>query len=424
MTATAPEQIRLRPLTLVQDADETLVGDPQTATFVSVPAVGAVVIRALQRGASPREAALEAEKHSGEPVDVESFVEALRELGFVRDSGDGCEENSDAVKVQRTAPIQQRRWVTGLNPRWAKPFFSPAAWAVYAATLLFSIGCFALHPALIPSPEDTFVLEDRGLSLLILLPLSYLTTALHEGWHWLGARAAGVAARFGIDRRLCFLVFETDLSQLWSLPRRQRLGPQLAGLAADSFILAGLLATQLAEEEGWISLAPVVTNLAAAMTFVVITGMIWQSMIFLRTDLYGALVTITGCHNLWEVKTLLLRRTAKRLSQTQREQLAAAHPRDIAIGRWFRWIYLMGIPLTLAYYAIFQVPVLIGAIAWSIQGIATGPAQGRFWLTLAESMAIYIPLLLVLITSVKARLDRIAARSSSHRPRGESHATV
>ncbi len=411
MSTSAPEYIRLRPLTLVEDTDETLVGDPQTATFVSVPAVGAVVLRALQRGASLHTAALEAEEHAGEPVDVEAFVEALRELGFVMNTNEDLEGMPAAVKLQRTAPIQQRRWMTGLDQRWARPFFSSAAWVVYAAALLFSIGSFILHPALFPKPEDAFVLDDHGLSMLILVLLGYLKTALHEGWHWLGARAAGVNARFGIDRRLCFLVFETDLSQLWSLPRRQRLGPQLAGMAADAFLLATLVAVQLAAENGWMSLPHVATNLASAMAFVIVAAMIWQSMVFLRTDLYGVLVTVTGCHNLWEVKNLLLRRAVRRLSPAQREQLAAAHPRDIAIGRWFRWIYLLGIPLTLAYYATFQIPILAGAMTWTVEGITTDPAQGRFWLTLAESLAIYAPLLLVLVTSFKARLDRVTDRT-------------
>lgn len=48
------------------------------------------------------------------------------------------------------------------------------------------------------------------------------------------------------DRRLSFLVFETDLSQLLSVPRRQCHGPQLAGLALDMVMLAVLLAVELA----------------------------------------------------------------------------------------------------------------------------------------------------------------------------------
>ncbi|RPK69962.1 hypothetical protein EES45_36190 [Streptomyces sp. ADI97-07] len=415
MTTYSSEQVRLRPLTLVEDTtDQVLVGDPETATFITVPPAGAVVIRALQRGASMKEAALEAEASAGEPVDVRTFVEALHELGFVKGDDEELTETTTGPKVQRTAPIQQRRWVSTLDPSWARPFFSPVAWTLYTAALLFSIGSLILRPELFPRPEDTFVFENRGLALLILVPLSYLQTALHEAWHWLGARAAGVSARFGVDRRLCFLVFETDLSQLWSLPRRQRYAAQLAGMAIDSLLLAILLAVQLVGESSSLPLPRLVTDLAAAMAFVTLTGIAWQSMIFMRTDLYGVLVTATGCNNLWEVKSLLLKRAmGRRLSLEQHKQLAQAHPRDVAVGRWFRWIYLLGIPLALAYYSAFHLPILIGALSWTAEGLSGEPNRGRFWLTFGESLAIYLPLLLVLITSVKARLDR----NSLHRGR-------
>ncbi|MFF8789597.1 hypothetical protein [Streptomyces sp. NPDC015125] len=395
-----------------ETTDQVLVGDPETATFITVPTVGALVIRALQRGASPEEAAREAEASAGEPVDVVAFVEALHELGFV-DEGDGePAETSAGPEVQRTAPIQQRRWVSALDPRRARPFFSPAAWTLYGAALVFCIGLFILRPDLIPRPQDTFVFENRGLALLFLLPLSYLQTALHEAWHWLGARAAGVSARFGIDRRLCFLVFETDLSQLWSLPRRRRYAPLLAGLAIDSLLLAVLLAVQLVGETASLPLLHPLAELASAMSFVTFSAIAWQCMIFMRNDLYAVLVTATGCNNLWEVKSLLLKRSMGRLSPDQHRQLAQAHPQDVAVGRWFRWLYLLGVPLVLAYYAVFQVPILLGALHWTAEGLSGDPTSGAFWLTFGESLLIYLPLLLVFITSVKARIDKNRAHSA------------
>jgi hypothetical protein len=339
-------------------------------------------------------------------------VTALRELGFTEEEGEQASDRSveaEHRKVRRTAPIQQRQWVSSLAVQWAKPFFSPAAWMLYALAFVFSACCFIIQPDLLPRPQDTFMLENRGLALLILVPLSFFQTALHEMWHWLGARAAGVSARFGIDRRLCFLVFETDLSQLWSLPRRMRYGPQLAGMAIDSLLLAVLLVAQILDESGLLQLPQPVRNAAAALAFLTLASLVWQTMIFLRTDLYGVLVTATGCSNLWTVKNLLLRQAFGRLSTEQRDQLAMAHPRDIKIGHWFRWIYLLGIPLALGYFGVFHIPVLLGALEWTVAGLSVGPSHGMFWATLFESLAVYLPLLLVLTTYVKSRLDRLGA---------------
>ena len=387
----AGERLRLRPLTLVDDGDDVLVGDPAAGRFVAVPAIGAVVIRALQRGATIEETAAEAERHAGEPIDVTSFVEALRELGFVDDA------ERDQRAPGQTAPIQQRRWIGGpLQWRGARMLFSPAAWCCYGAALLCCTACFTLWPDLWPSADDLWVFTDRGLSVLAVGVLSYPFAGLHEGWHWLGARSLGLQARFGVDRRLYFLVFETDLSQLWSVPRRRRYGPQLAGLAIDSVALALLLGVELLARAGWLTPPTVVVRLAAALVFLKVAGMLWQCMVFLRTDLYGVLVTATGCHNLWQVKSLLLRQAFGRLTPEQAAELAAADPRDLGVGRWFRWVYLAGFLAVLAYFAYFYVPVLLSLLVWSAHGLGVGPARARFWLTAAGSVVLYLPLLTVL----------------------------
>ena len=243
LPAAAGELVRLRPLTLVDDGDDVLVGDPEGGTFVAVPPVGAVVIRALQRGATTGEAAADAERHAGEPVDVESFVDTLRELGFVDEGPQDAPAAAEELPVpRRTAPVQQRRWLrVPLRQQHARLLFTPAAWCCYAVAFAFCVACFALRPDLWPRAADVFVLGDNPLSVIAAVLLSYLLAAVHETWHWLAARSLGLAARFGVDRRLYFLVFETDLSQLWSVPRRRRYGPQLAGLAVDSVSLAALL---------------------------------------------------------------------------------------------------------------------------------------------------------------------------------------
>ena len=160
---------------------------------------------------------------------------------------------------------------------------------------------------------------------------------------------AARAVRFGIDRRLWLLVFETDLSQLWTIPRRQRYGPQLAGLAIDAVVLALLLAVELLAVASRISPPPLLARLLAALAFLKVAGMLWQCLVFMRTDLYdGVLVTATGCRNLWQVKSLLLRQAFGRLSPAQAAEVAEADPRDLRVGRWFRWVYLAGLVAALA----------------------------------------------------------------------------
>ncbi|HET8660597.1 MAG TPA: hypothetical protein VFM55_16530 [Micromonosporaceae bacterium] len=391
----ASTTLRLRPLSVVDEGDDVLIGDPERGVFVAVPAVGGVAVRALLGGATVAEAGARASAFAGETVDMAEFVAALTELGFV--------DTGDAPAPVATAPVQQRGWVTGPPAALVRPLFSPAAWCVYGLAALVVVGCFVLRPDLWPRPADLLVAGDIGVSLLVLIPAAYVLVGLHEMWHWLAARAQDLRARFGIDRRMFFLVFETDLSQLWTVPRRKRYGPQLAGLAIDMVVLASLLTAQLV-------LGPV--RPLPALVFVLVASALWQCMLFLRTDLYGVLVTATGCRDLWRVKSLLVRRAFGRLDQRQRDELAQADPRDIRVGTWFRWVWLAGYPIAGVYFALFYLPLLAYVGRWAGDGLTAGATSVRFWWGLLVAALVYAPVAVTLWIALSALRARRQVRSA------------
>lgn len=389
----ADATVRLRPLSVVDEGDDVLIGDPERGSFVAVPAVGGVVVRALLAGATVAEAGERASAFAGEPVDMADFLTALHDLGFVDD-------RAEAAAPVTTAPVQQRGWIGGPPAALVRPLFSRVAWWVYGLAALGAVGCFAVRPDLWPRPADLLITGDLGTSLLIMLPVTYLLVGLHEAWHWLAARALDLRTRFGVDRRLFFLVFETDLSQLWSVPRRRRYGPQLAGLAIDGVLLAALLTAQLVA--GPVRPLP-------ALVFVLVASTLWQCMIFLRTDLYGVLVTATGCRDLWRVKSLLLRRAAGRLDERQRAELDRADPHDLRVGLWFRWVWLAGCVLAAGYFAVFYLPLLISVARWAGDGVGAGPGSLRFWWGLLVAVLVYAPIVATAAIMLTRRRPRRAA---------------
>ncbi|MEW9554030.1 hypothetical protein [Nonomuraea sp. NPDC050783] len=412
--ATGAATVRLRPLSVVPEGeDEVLVGDPATGTFVTIPAVGGVVIAALQRGASVDEAAAEAAEFAGEPVNVPSFVATLGELGFLADDEAAQDDPADAAEPVRTAPIQARRWMTSVRPELVRPFFGLVAWACYAACLLYAVAVLVLRPGLVPHPaEDAFAFGDTGLSALAWLPFVWFAAASHECGHWLGARAAGIQTRFGVDRRLWMLVFETDLTQLWTLPRRQRYGPLLAGLAVDSVLLAVLLTGRLLIDVGLWSPPALVASLLAAWVFIKIMQMLWQSLVFLRTDLYAVLVNALGCRNLWRVKTLMLRRAFGRLTAEEAGELAEASEADLRVGRWFRWVWLAGFAGVVAWFCLLLLPVFAEVLRWTAEGLAEGPLAVAFWYRLLCAGLLLGPEILALTLAAKEYAARLAAARS------------
>ncbi|HEX6342194.1 hypothetical protein [Umezawaea sp.] len=397
----APEVVRLRPLSVVAEGDDVLIGDPETGTFVTVPAIGGLVVAALRRGDSVEAAAAEAEAAAGEPVDVTAFVAVLTDLGFV-DDGTGEPREAPA-----TAPIQGRRWVAGVGPRLVRPFFGRVAWTCYAALAVFCTAVLATVPALFPEPtRDAFPLGDTGLNAVLLVPLSMSTMALHECGHWLAARAAGLRARFGVDRRMMLLVFETDLTQLWSVPRRARYGPLLGGMALDVVLLALLLAGRLLIHTGAWSAADPVDAVLAVGVYLKLAGLLWQCMVFLRTDLYAVLVNLLGCHDLWRVKTLRLREAFGALTADQAAELAGASTADRRAAGWFRWLWLAGFAGVLTWFAVFVLPVLATVLSWAATRMAPGPLTGGFWYALLCATALLGPYALAAALAVRDRVRR------------------
>jgi hypothetical protein len=230
------------------------------------------------------------------------------------------------------------------------------------------------RPGLVPGVSDIFFLSTPARSLAALTAMGLALAAAHEGCHWLAARAEGVRARITVSRRLYFFAFEIDLTGLWSLPRRRRYSALLAGMAFDAIVLFCLLLARYGDEVGWWSLSDAVVHLFAALTFVQLFAIASQFFVFARTDVYAVLITATGCVNLFRVNQLLARRALRLLSSEQRRELAEAHHRDLAVGRWFRWLYLCGLAAAAWFFVVYFAPATITLAVW----IATTIAQAEF----------------------------------------------
>src|SRR3989442_5872658 len=215
-------RLSFRQLTIVQEGDEYLVGDPNTATFIAIPEVEVIALRQLQRGVTIAEASAATAADIGEPVDVLEFASALVATGLV--------STVDGAPLARGAAARKRPWLQLVRPEWAAPLFSRPAWALYGLLLVLCLAIFAIAPAYWPSFEDFFFYPDPAVSIVVLALASLGLGAMHEIFHWLAARAAGVAATIQVSRRLYLPVFETDLSQLWAVPRSRRYSPFLAGM--------------------------------------------------------------------------------------------------------------------------------------------------------------------------------------------------
>lgn len=381
-------------LSLVDESDAVTVGNPATGTFVAVPSVGGVVLRALAAGKTVEEAADEAREHVGVEVDVVDFLAVLEATGvLVADSAD--------------ADGHGERWITGV-PQWlVRPLFSRTAWVCYGAALVFSAVVLLIRPELRPSFENYMFLPDPLAAILVLYAFVTATTVLHECWHWLAARAEGVPARFRVSYRGAFLVAETDLSQLLTLPRGRRYGPLLAGMAFDVSELAVALLLRLLYYDTGLPLNDTITRLLGALVLTAVMNLVFQCAIFLRSDLYALLACALRCENLYRVSWLTLKRRLLPLRSAETEELRVASERDRSVARWFSLLYLVGALAVFAFLLGFVLPSAGGVLYWVIKNIGSmSMGEAAFWESLALGLVTVVSNLAPIPLAIRERRMR------------------
>jgi hypothetical protein len=340
------QPLRLHPLTFLDEGEEVTVGRADINSYGMFPADGAALIRQLAAGSSPNDAARWYTEQFGEQVDMAEFVELLAEFDLLV---------ADGEEVTEVGTV---RW-----QRLGRALFSPVAWCCYAILVGAGVVAMVRQPALVPNYRYLFFTNSLVVLTVVLFLGQMPWILLHESFHALAGRRLGLPSRLSIGRRLYFVVFETSLDGLVSVPRRKRYLPMLAGMVMDLLVIAGLTlgAAALLPVGGG---AALVGRIFLAMAFATVLRLSWQFYFFLRTDLYYLATTVLGCVDLHTVAKQMLGNRINRLLGRHGRLVDESlwHPRDRQVGRWYSWLMLVGY-LVMSVLLISQiVPVLIKII--------------------------------------------------------------
>ncbi|MGW4498091.1 hypothetical protein ACWENR_05660 [Micromonospora sp. NPDC004336] len=439
---TAPAAERFAALTVVPDGDVHIVGSLHSAEYLAVPEIGATVIRWLQAGESIERCAARAEELAGEPVDVADFVATLVEHGLLPapETGDGTDgtDGTDAagpagtagsVGSARSAGPARSSGVAGsagaagsagsarsagsAAAGWrlvGRVLFHPVAWAAHAALAVAAVLLLAARPELRPHYTDLTPTGSALSSLLLVSLLTVVCILVHEAGHVAAAARLGLRSSLSVSRRLYFVVFQADLTRLWSVPRRQRFGPLLAGMALDAATLGAFLIAQdlLAPRLG-----AEAVQILRTLVLVQISGILIQTWIFMRTDLYALFTTATSSRNLWVLKGALLRSWVRRETVTDRATLADATARELRWAKVFVCLYVPGLVYALGYLAYFGIPGSLRILRMAVGAIEDpGLTTLAGWSGVAALVFVFLPASLALGGAARSglRLLRAATR--------------
>jgi putative peptide zinc metalloprotease protein len=350
-------RVQVFPFSRQPDGEEVIIGRPETGVFLAVPPDAVDVLDELAAGKPIGDVERAYEATHGETLDLTDFVELLHAKGLIEPI-DGSRETKGAVTpAQRD--VGNRRYHFATFPQSvARVLFGTP---VLAACLLLSLLALAIvieNPAMAVGPKDLYFPDHSTLSILLLTAITYFTLFVHEFAHLVAARAVGVNSRLGIGHRLWVLVAETDLTGLWSVPKKRRYLPLFAGMIVDCVSCSVLIELLFVFTYYRVNTYPLGLRIARAVVFTYLMRIAWQFLLFLRTDIYYVLVNYLGCRNLMNDTETHLKNWAARVipGVKYRDQsgIPAAEARVIRI---YSLLWLAGRAAALALLFFVTIPV-------------------------------------------------------------------
>jgi putative peptide zinc metalloprotease protein len=401
VAVTSTSRVRFPELSIVLDGDEYVVGDPATGQFVSLPPIGVTAIRALDADQTVGEATAEVSAAAGEHVNLVEFVETMIECGLV--------DSIDGRAVRTVQEHTKQPWWKAVRPERARLFFGRTAWTIYLVATVWAVVALVSFPGYRPAFEDYLFFPNPAISLAFFFVFTLMMAMIHEYWHWLGARALGVDAAITVSRRAFFIVLQTDLGRLWSLPRRRRLGPLAAGMAFDATVLGAALAFRVVNGQIGL-LPPLADRFLAALVLSQCMVLVFQMLICLRTDGYLLVSTVLGCRDLRETTKLYVRSVLLRLTPEQAAKLADAPVRDRQVAKWYGPVFVAVVAFVVYWFVNFWLPGVVLSSGWMLYGLLGAPVLSVAFVQAA------IPATLLLVEIIVpiyvAIRDRVRARGT------------
>jgi putative peptide zinc metalloprotease protein len=377
MVFTYETHVALKQLAIRKDKKHYIVEDILTGEFYEMPEVCIWAIELINQGKPLDEVENELlVRYSDEDIDILDFVSQLLELNLA------SELNGE--KILSSLSEQNKNGFSWLPESLGRFFFNTISSKLYLLLLMASAGLILFKPDLFPRYSDLFMFDLMFQNIIALLLISFFLVILHEFGHVLAIRSEGLPAKIEVGNRLFFVVLETDMSQVWKLPAEKRNKLYLAGMNFDLAVLFLALAAQLFVSDSTITMG--FLKLVVLDTFI---RLIYQTAVFMKTDIYYVIENLTGCYNLMENGRNFLSKWLPFLRVPETETFAG----EEKFVRRYAGFYLAGVLLTFIITAYYYIPQMIFAVSEiMLPGFLEPITSIRFW----DSVVFLLQIVLIL----------------------------
>ncbi|MEU4473676.1 hypothetical protein [Micromonospora sp. NPDC023888] len=369
--------VRLHPLHIGESEDGVCeVGRVDTGDFVELPAEGVDLVRWLGEGLPLGEVRRRFADRYGTEPDLADFLDGIGSCGFLRTdatTGDGGAPASGAGTPPVAAEVSRRgvALLANLAPHRVSWLLAPPMRLLYVGGWLTVPLLLALVPSLRPAPADAFLLDGVLANALVVAMVAWMLVLLHELAHAATVRALGVTGRLSISRRLWFLVAQTEMSAVRSVPRRRRYAPYLAGLTWDLLLMSACLVLQL---------AGVHERLVRGVVYTLTLSVVYQFLVFMRTDIYYVVGNWLRLGDLMgDTRRWLANQVRRLVGRDPGHDLGGVPARELRIIRWYAPFYLLGSLAVTAALLALTVPAMVTMVRLAVDGL-DAPVDGlAFW---------------------------------------------
>ena len=331
------------------------MGRKEIGSFITLPEIGIKAIQLLRTGLTIKESRDQLEKECGEEVELEEFVETLIDVGFIQKIDD---------QVIETEHEEIHAYFQNLKQEHAQLLFSKVAYFLYAAVILTGGVILVFHPEFFPSFRDFMYTDSYTIVLLTTFVLGWIFVFKHEFYHLAAAKSLGLDAQFRISHRLYFVVAETDVTSVWTLPRKKRYRVYFAGILSDLVTISLFIIILW----GFSNSDHITLKLLQTMVLMQSISLVWQCLFFMQTDVYYIITNYFNCKNLFGDTLSFLSNLLNRIwHRFPHNDLSAVPEREMRIVKGYSVFFVLGNVAAVGILLFYIIPE-VGKVLFKVTG--------------------------------------------------------
>lgn len=352
---------------LYRDKEEDgliMVGRQDIGSYVSLPVEALEVIDLLNSGKTVGEVKKFTEEKYGEDIGIDEFIKDMITNEMVH--------SVDGFEIPTTSQLQKDMFssITQNHVQW---LFSTYAWVIYAGIAVACILIFAVVPDYIPDPDDYFFHPWFSVAIVFWLFFGWVLLAYHEIGHLFAAKAVGTQGYFSLSNRLVFIVAQTNLGNIWAVPREKRYIVYLGGMAWDSISIFVCLLLLLLSDHHIFVLSPLWYAFLKSVIFCQVWGVIWQFRFNMQTDIYYVMANYFKCRSLLnDAQSYIKNFLSRFVKSIEKTDFANTPKSEMRAVKWYTPLYFVGTSVVLATFFLRSIPIFLLQVFRALEGFTLG----------------------------------------------------